>query len=177
MSRVGKHAIQLPNGVNVTLTSDEIKVAGKIGALAMKLSSEVIVKNENQQITVEPASGAKLSRMLWGTTQRLISNMVKGVSEGFTSRLEINGVGYRAQAQGKKLTLQLGFSHDINLDVPADISVTCEKPTLLVLSGPDKQRVGQFAALIKNYRPPEPYKGKGIRFENEFILRKEGKKK
>jgi large subunit ribosomal protein L6 len=132
---------------------------------------------DGNQVWVKPKTETKRARMMWGTTRALINNMVKGVSEGFTVNLEINGVGYRAAVQGKTLQLQLGFSHDVNYPIPDDVTIKCEKPTAISITGKDRQRVGQIAAEIRAYRGPEPYKGKGVKYETETILRKEGKKK
>lgn len=177
MSRVGKNPVVIPQGVECHLSGLTLSAKGKNGALSMSISSDVIVSIAEGEISVKPSSQSKQSRMMWGTTRRLVSNLVHGVSIGFTKRLEINGVGYRASIQGKTLQLQLGFSHDILYPIPSDIQIVAEKPTSLTISGASRQRVGQIAAEIRNYRGPEPYKGKGVKYENEFILRKEGKKK
>jgi large subunit ribosomal protein L6 len=177
MSRVGKHAVAIPQGVNCTLSQGVLEARGKNGNLKMTVSPEVTVEIKDAKVFVHPKSKAQISRMMWGTTQRLITNLVMGVHEGFTKRLEINGVGYRAQIQGNKLVMQLGYSHDIEIPVPSDIKIACEKPTSVSISGPDRQKVGELAAYIRKLRPPEPYKGKGVKYENEIIVRKEGKKK
>ncbi len=177
MSRVGKYPVVVPNGVTVTVGEDEISVKGKFGVSALKLVKDVEASLDGNQVWVKPKSENKRARMMWGTTRALISNMVKGVSEGFTVNLEINGVGYRAAVQGKALQLQLGFSHDVNYPIPDDVTIKCEKPTAISITGKDRQRVGQIAAEIRAYRGPEPYKGKGVKYETETILRKEGKKK
>lgn len=177
MSRVGKYPVEVPSGVTVDLKDGEIAVKGKLGSNSMALSDEVETTLEDNKIWVRPRSETKRARMLWGTTRSVIANMVKGVHEGFTVELEINGVGYRAAVQGKSLNLQLGYSHDINYPIPDDLTIKCEKPTSITISGKDKQRVGQVAAEIRAMRGPEPYKGKGIKYASETILRKEGKKK
>ncbi|MFC4234870.1 50S ribosomal protein L6 [Thalassospira xianhensis] len=177
MSRVGKNPVVVPNGVTITLTEEQISAKGKLGELRLPLTSDVTVSQDDNQITVKPANDTKRARALWGTTRANIANLVTGVSDGFTKKLEITGVGYRAQVQGNKLVLQLGFSHDVEMEIPAGLNVVAEKPTLIAISGADKQLVGQFAANARGWRGPEPYKGKGVRYEGEYILRKEGKKK
>jgi len=178
MSRVGKYPVVVPNGVTVNLTGSELTVKGKLGQSSLRLVDTAVEASlEDNQVWVKPKGETKQARMLWGTTRANINNMIKGVSEGFTINLEINGVGYRAAVQGKTLQLQLGFSHDVNFPIPEDITIKCEKPTSISVSGKDKQRVGQIAAEIRAYRGPEPYKGKGVKYETETILRKEGKKK
>lgn len=177
MSRIGKHPVSLPQGVTCQLVGQDITVKGKNGELSAHLSKEVNVTCENNEVLVRPADESKQARMLWGTWKKQIQNMVHGVNEGFTVRLEINGVGYRAAMEGNTLKLQLGYSHDVLYPVPQGIKIVCEKPTQLAISGADRQRVGQVAAEIRSYRKPEPYKGKGIKYENEYIVRKEGKKK
>ncbi len=177
MSRVGKNPVVVPNGVTITLTEEQISAKGKLGELRLPLTSDVTVSQDDNQITVKPANDSKRARALWGTTRANIANLVTGVSDGFTKKLEITGVGYRAQVQGKNLVLQLGFSHDVEMEIPAGLNVVAEKPTLIAISGADKQLVGQFAANARGWRGPEPYKGKGVRYEGEYILRKEGKKK
>jgi large subunit ribosomal protein L6 len=177
MSRVGKYPVVVPNGVTVNLAGGELSVKGKLGQSSINLVDAVEASLEDNQVWVKPKNETKQARMMWGTTRANIANMVKGVSEGFTINLEINGVGYRAAVQGKALQLQLGFSHDVNYPIPDDITIKCEKPTAISITGKDKQRVGQIAAEIRAYRGPEPYKGKGVKYETETILRKEGKKK
>jgi large subunit ribosomal protein L6 len=177
MSRVGKNPVIIPQEVECYLNGSTLSAKGKKGTLSMTISSNVIVCIEDGKVSVKPSSHSKQSRMMWGTTRRLVSNLVQGVSAGFVKRLEINGVGYRASVQGETLVLQLGFSHDVNYSIPADIQIVAEKPTSLTISGVSRQRVGQVAAEIRSYRGPEPYKGKGVKYEGEFILRKEGKKK
>lgn len=177
MSRVGKNPVLVPEGVTCQLEGKEIKVKGKNGELSAVLSKDVDVTHEGNSILVRPKDASKQARMLWGTWKNRIQNMVTGVNEGFTIHLEINGVGYRAAVEGNTLKLQLGYSHDILYPIPAGIEIKCEKPTSVAISGADRQRVGQVAAEIRAYRKPEPYKGKGIKYEGEHIVRKEGKKK
>ena len=177
MSRVGKYPVVVPNGVTINLAGGELSVKGKLGQASINLVDVVDTSLEDNQVWVKPKNETKQARMMWGTTRANIANLVKGVSEGFTINLEINGVGYRAAVQGKALQLQLGFSHDVNYPIPEGITIKCEKPTAISITGTDKQRVGQVAAEIRAYRGPEPYKGKGVKYETETILRKEGKKK
>ena len=177
MSRVGKYPVVVPSGVTVNLAGGDLSVKGKLGQASLKLVDSVEASLEENQVWIKPKGETKQARMMWGTTRANIANLVKGVSEGFTINLEINGVGYRAAVQGKNLQLQLGFSHDVNYPIPDGITIKCEKPTAISITGTDKQRVGQIAAEIRAYRGPEPYKGKGVKYETETILRKEGKKK
>ncbi len=177
MSRVGKLPITIPSGVQVAVAGQKLTAKGKLGALELALSPDVETEVADGHVVVKPRLETKQARMQWGTTRALINNLIRGVSTGYTVNLEINGVGYRAQVQGKNLVLQLGFSHDINFPIPSDISIACEKPTSIRVSGADRQRVGQIAAEIRAFRKPEPYKGKGIKYETEHIRRKEGKKK
>jgi large subunit ribosomal protein L6 len=177
MSRVGKYPVVVPSGVTVTISGAEISVKGKLGISSLQAAAEVEATLDGNQVWVKPKAETKRARMMWGTTRALINNMVKGVAEGFTRNLEINGVGYRASVQGKVLLLQLGHSHDINYPIPDDVTIKCDKPTAISITGKDRQRVGQIAAEIRAYRGPEPYKGKGVKYDNETILRKEGKKK
>jgi large subunit ribosomal protein L6 len=177
MSRVGKHPVSVPSGVSVQIVNRILKAKGKLGELSLRLSDEVEAKLEDGKVVVTPRSDSKRARTLWGTTRALVNNMVAGVSTGFSKTLEISGVGYRAQVQGKNLQLQLGFSHDVVYPIPEGVTIKCEKPTQITVSGADRQRVGQVAAEIRAFRKPEPYKGKGIKYDNERILRKEGKKK
>ena len=166
MSRIGKNPVEVPTGVTVAMAGRTITAKGKLGELKLDLSEEVDAAIADNKITVTPRSTSKQSRTMWGTTRALLNNMVHGVATGFTRRLEINGVGYRAAVQGSDLTLQLGYSHEIKYKIPKGISIVAEK-----------QRVGQVAAEIRAYRGPEPYKGKGIKYSDEVIRRKEGKKK
>jgi len=177
MSRVGKYPVTIPAGVSVALDGGQIAVKGKLGTSSLPVRDDVAVSVEGNLVWVKPLSENKRARMMWGTTRALINNMVKGVSEGFTVNLEINGVGYRAAVTGKVLNLQLGYSHDINVPIPDGITIKCDKPTSISVSGADRQRVGQIASEIRAFRGPEPYKGKGVKYVHETILRKEGKKK
>jgi large subunit ribosomal protein L6 len=177
MSRVGKNPVAIPAGVQAALADQMLSVSGAKGKLSLPISSDIIATVADGQITIAPKDGSKQARAMWGTTRALVNNMVVGVSAGFTKQLEINGVGYRAAVQGRNLQLQLGYSHDILYPIPQDIQIACERPTLIAVSGADKQRVGQVAAEIRAYRGPEPYKGKGIKYVDETIRRKEGKKK
>ena len=177
MSRVGKHPVTVPDGVDVAVVGRRVTAKGKLGELAFEATDDVAVALQDKQVVVTPTSQSKQARSMWGTARARIQNMVTGVSEGFSRQLEINGVGYRAAVQGDKLSLQLGYSHDVNYPIPKGITVKCEKPTSILISGADKQQVGQMAAEIRAYRPPEPYKGKGVKYLEETIVRKEGKKK
>ena len=177
MSRVGKNPVALPDGVAVELGGGTVAVKGRLGELSMALSDEVAVTRENGAIAVAPKSMAKRSRAMWGTTRARIANMVAGVNEGFTVNLEIVGVGYRAAVEGRDLVLSLGFSHPVRHAIPDDVEMKCERPTAISIFGIDKQEVGQQAAEIRGYRPPEPFKGKGVRYAGENVRRKEGKKK
>ena len=177
MSRVGKNPVEVPSGVTVTIADGKVSAKGKNGEMSMPIHSEVSVTQEESKVWVKPVSQSKRARQMWGTTRAQINNLVKGVGEGFTKKLEINGVGYKAAVQGKILKLSLGFSHDVDFPIPDDIAIKAESPTVLEISGASKQRVGQIASEIRAYRPPEPYKGKGVKYAGEYILRKEGKKK
>lgn len=177
MSRIGKKPIDLPSGVTASLDGRTITAKGPKGELKFVVNEEVLVKMEDGAIQVSPRDDSKDSRSKWGMTRTLISNLVAGVANGFEKRLEINGVGYRAAMQGKNLQLALGFSHDVLYEVPEGIEVSTPKPTEIVVKGIDKQKVGQVAAEIREYRSPEPYKGKGVKYADETIFRKEGKKK
>ena len=177
MSRVGKYPVSIPSGVEVSVGRGEVAVKGKRGTLKQHILSEVTVKVDDSQVVVTPNSQSKEARALWGTTRANIAAMITGVTDGFKRELEIQGVGYRAQAQGTTLRLQLGYSHDIEFPVPEGIEIQTPSQTEIVVSGSDKQQVGQVASNIRGWRAPEPYKGKGIRYKGEFVLRKEGKKK
>lgn len=177
MSRVGKYPVAVPDGVTVEIANDVVKAKGKLGELTAPISSEIDVVQEDNVIKVTPKRDTKKARALWGTTRALVNNIVTGVSEGFTVDLEINGVGYRAAVEGKELVLALGFSHPIRYPIPEGITMKCERPTAISISGANKQVVGQLAAEIRAFRPPEPFKGKGVKYATETILRKEGKKK
>jgi len=177
MSRVGKNPVAIPSGVTVDLKGQALKVKGKRGELALVVHDDVEVARADNELTFKPRNDSRRARMQWGTARNLASNMVRGVSDGFTINLEINGVGYRAQADAKNLKLQLGFSHDVEVPIPAGIQIKAIKPTEIEITGADRQRVGQLAAEIRSLRPPEPYKGKGIKYSTETVRRKEGKKK
>jgi large subunit ribosomal protein L6 len=177
MSRVGKYPVPLPAGVTVAIANRVLTAKGKLGELKLPLAEEVEASVENRGVVVKPRDEGKRARAMWGTTRSLVAGMVKGVSEGFSKTLEISGTGFRAAVQGKDLVMNLGFSHEVRYPVPAGIRITCEKPTVIRVEGVDKQRVGQVAAEIRAFRRPEPYKGKGVKYDNETILRKEGKKK
>jgi large subunit ribosomal protein L6 len=177
MSRIGKYPVEIPKDVTVQVAGRTVTVKGKLGELKLETAPEVETVVEEGKFWVRPRYETKRARALWGTTRSHVANMVNGVSKGFQKNLEINGVGYRAAVQGKNLTLQLGYSHDVVYPIPADVKIACEKPTSIQITGADKQRVGQVAAEIRAFRRPEPYKGKGIKYETETIRRKEGKKK
>jgi large subunit ribosomal protein L6 len=177
MSRIGKKPITVPAGVNVNLSGQNLSVKGPKGEVSMALVEHVLAKLESGSISVDPRDQSKYARACWGMSRTLIANMIKGVTDGYSKSLEINGVGYRAAVQGKTLQLNLGYSHDVKYPIPEGISIQTPKPTEIVVSGIDKQRVGQVAAEIREFRGPEPYKGKGIKYSNERIFRKEGKKK
>jgi large subunit ribosomal protein L6 len=177
MSRIGKKAVPLPQGVTATVKDRDVKVKGPKGELSLRVVDGIDVKVEKDGISVTPREMTDAMRAQWGMQRTLVSNLVEGVSKGFSQVLEINGVGYRAAIQGKNLQLQLGYSHDVIYPIPAGIDIKCEKPTIIVVSGSDRQKVGQVSAEIRGYRKPEPYKGKGIKYAEEKIRRKEGKKK
>jgi large subunit ribosomal protein L6 len=177
MSRVGKNPVAIPAGVTIELTGQHLKAKGKRGELQLVVHDDVSVAREGEGLVFKPRNDSRRARMQWGTARNLASNVVRGVSEGFTINLEINGVGYRASADAKMLKMQLGFSHDVEIPIPAGIQIKAVKPTEIEISGSDRQRVGQVAAEIRSLRPPEPYKGKGIKYSTETIRRKEGKKK
>lgn len=177
MSRIGKLPVVVPSEVKVNFNNLVLDVTGPKGTLQRKFTEDVDIQFDQNQIKVSPVDDSIKSRSMWGLSQRLISNMVKGVTEGFSKRLEINGVGFKASFSHDLLILSLGFSHEIMYAVPESINIVCEKPTLIVISGADKELVGKVASEIRSLRKPEPYKGKGIKYENERIRRKEGKKK
>jgi large subunit ribosomal protein L6 len=177
MSRIGKKPIAVPAGVTATMDGGVMSVKGPKGTLSLTMRDEISYALEDGQIAVKPANGTKAARAFWGMQRTLVQNLVTGVTDGFSKTLEITGVGYRANAQGKKLKLQLGYSHDVDLEVPEGVEVKTPDQTTVEISGADKQKVGQFAAEIRRWRKPEPYKGKGIKYRGEFIFRKEGKKK
>jgi len=177
MSRIGKRAVPLPSGVTATTQGQILSVKGPKGQLELQMRDEIAYEIGDDGILVKPANDTKQARAFWGMQRTLVQNLVTGVSEGFTKVLEITGVGYRAQAQGRTLKLQLGFSHDVNYAVPEGVEVKTPDNTTVEISGIDRQKVGQVAAEIRRWRKPEPYKGKGIKYRGEFIFRKEGKKK
>ncbi len=177
MSRIGKKAVQIPAGVEAKLEDRKLTIKGPKGELNMTFVNEVDAKLEDGAVTVTPLGGGKRARSMWGMQRTMAANLISGVTEGFTKTLELNGVGYRAQMQGKNVNLQLGFSHDILYEVMEGVEVKCPNQTTIIVSGIDKQKVGQVAAEIREYRKPEPYKGKGVKYEDEYIFRKEGKKK
>jgi len=177
MSRVGLVPVNIPEGVTVDITNKVMTAKGKIGELDLTFSDEVDASLDDGNLWVKPANDSIKARKLWGTFRSLASNVVTGVSEGFTKELQISGVGYRAQIQGKDLVLQLGYSHEIRYPIPEGITIKCETPNEIEVFGVDKQVVGSVAAKIRSYRTPEPYKGKGVKYKDENILRKEGKKK
>jgi len=177
MSRIGKKAVTVPSGVTATVNGQEVAVKGPKGELKHVLADAIVAKLDKGHIEVAMREDTKEARAMWGMTRTMVANLMAGVTEGFTKKLEITGVGYRAAVQGSNLQLQLGYSHDVSYPIPKGIQVVCPKPTEIVITGIDKQKVGQVAAEIRQFRPPEPYKGKGVKYAGEFILRKEGKKK
>jgi large subunit ribosomal protein L6 len=177
MSRIGNKAVAIPTGVTANVEGQTVKMKGPKGALQVVLHDDVAAKLDKGAINVEPRFETKRARSQWGTSRTLVANLVAGVTKGFEEKLEITGVGFRAAVQGKQLNLQLGFSHDVNYPIPEGISIATPKPTEIVVTGIDKQKVGHVAAEIRGYRPPEPYKGKGVKYAGEYIFRKEGKKK
>ena len=177
MSRIGKKAVPIPSGVTANVEGQTVKVKGPKGAMQVVLPDDVMVKMDNGEVKVDPRNETKRARSMWGTSRTLVNNLVTGVTKGYEKKLEITGVGYRAQVAGKVLKLSLGYSHDIEYPIPAGITIATPKPTEVVVTGIEKQKVGQTAAEIRDFRGPEPYKGKGVKYANEFIFRKEGKKK
>jgi len=177
MSRIGKKPVAIPSGVTATVADGVLSMKGPKGTLSMPMADEVTYDVQADAIGVQPANDTKRARAFWGMQRTLVQNLVTGVTEGFSKKLLITGVGYRANAQGKKLKLQLGYSHDVDIDVPEGLTVATPDNTTVEISGADKQKVGQLAAEIRRWRKPEPYKGKGIKYAGEFIFRKEGKKK
>jgi large subunit ribosomal protein L6 len=176
MSRVGQKPVVVPEGVDVRVVGLTVTAKGKLGERSITVTDDVTVKLEDGRVWVAPADDGKRARTMWGTTRSLIGSLVKGVDEGYTRILEINGVGYRAAVEGNTLNLQLGYSHPINFPIPEGIKIATER-NVITISGNDKQAVGQVSAKIRSYRPPEPYKGKGVKYRDEVIHRKEGKKK
>ena len=177
MSRIGKKPIAVPSGVTAAVEGQTVKVKGPKGALQAAVHDDVVVKLEGGQIKLDPRAETKRARAQWGTSRTLVANLISGVTKGFERRLEINGVGYRASVQGKNLQIALGYSHDVIFPIPEGITIATPRPVEIVISGSDRQKVGQVAAEIREYRPPEHYKGKGIKYADERIFRKEGKKK
>jgi len=177
MSRVGKYPVEIPAGVQVAIAGRLLTAKGRLGEMQLELTDLVDASVEGGKVSVAPRSEAADARMMWGTTRALVASMVHGVSTGYTKTMEITGTGFRAAVQGSNLVMNLGFSHDVIFPVPAGIKITCERPTAIKIEGVDKRKVGQVAAEIRSFRPPEPYKGKGVRYGDEQIRRKEGKKK
>jgi len=177
MSRIGKRAVTIPSGVTANVDGQTVKMKGPKGALEFVLPAEVKATLDKGSIKIDPRNESKRARSMWGTSRTLVSNLVAGVTKGFERKLEITGVGYRAAVQGKNLQIALGYSHDVVYPIPAGIAIVTPKPTEVVISGIDRQKVGQVAAEIRAFRRPEPYKGKGVKYEGEYIFRKEGKKK
>ncbi len=177
MSRVGKHPVLIPSGVTVAVDGQRVHASGKQGTLDRTLMREVRITREDNKISIRPRDDSLRARMMWGTARTLVANLVEGVSQGFSRKLEITGVGYRVQVQGNTLVMQLGYSHDVRYPAPEGISIQCPDQTHIVISGASKELVGQVASEIRAFRPVEPYKGKGIKYDNEFVIRKEGKKK
>ena len=177
MSRIGKKPVAIPSGVTATVADGMLSMKGPKGTLTMPMADEVKWDVQADSIAVEPANSTKRARAFWGMQRMMVQNLITGVTEGFTKKLLITGVGYRAMANGKKLKLQLGYSHDVDIDVPEGLTVATPDNTTVEISGADKQKVGQLAAEIRRWRKPEPYKGKGIKYAGEYIFRKEGKKK
>jgi len=186
MSRIGSKAIEIPEGVELNLQGQHLKAKGKLGELELHVNDDVIIAIEevandegktSKAVVLKPKSNSRFSKQIWPTMRTLVYNVVLGVTEGYTKKLEIKGVGYRANLQGKKLVLSVGFSHDVEYEIPDGVKCEVEKQTAITITGIDKQLVGQVAAKIRGFKPPEPYKGKGIRYKDEFVLIKEGKKK
>ena len=177
MSRIGKRPVAVPSGITANVAGQTVKVKGPKGTLEVVLHDDVSVALDGDRIKIDPRNETKRARAQWGTSRTLIANLIAGVTKGFEQRLEINGVGYRAAVQGKNLQLALGYSHDVAYPIPEGITIATPKPVEIVISGIDRQKVGQVAAEIREFRPPEPYKGKGIKYSDERIFRKEGKKK
>jgi large subunit ribosomal protein L6 len=177
MSRIGKKAVAVPAGVTASVEGQTVTMKGPKGALHFVVPDDIIVKMDKGTVKVDPRSETKRALAMWGTSRTLVANLIAGVTKGFEEKLEITGVGYRATLQGKNLQIALGFSHDIIYPIPDGITIATPKPTEIVVTGIDKQKVGQVAAEIRAFRPPEPYKGKGVKYAGEYIFRKEGKKK
>jgi large subunit ribosomal protein L6 len=177
MSRVGKKPVAIPSGVTASVEGQLVKLKGPKGALSFALHGDVAATVQGSEVKIDPRADTKRARAMWGTYRALLANAMTGVTKGFERRLEINGVGYRAALQGKNLQIQLGYSHDIVYPIPEGITITVSRPTEIVVAGIDEQKVGHVAAEIRAFRKPEPYKGKGVKYANEYIFRKEGKKK
>jgi len=177
MSRIGKKAVPIPSGVTANVEGQTVKIKGPKGAMQVVLPEDVSVTMDKGEVKVDPRNDGKRARSMWGTSRTLVNNLVTGVTKGFEKKLEITGVGYRAALQGKNLQISLGYSHEVLYPVPEGITIAAPKPTEIVVTGIDKQKVGQVAAEIRGFRPPEPYKGKGVKYAGEYIFRKEGKKK
>ena len=177
MSRVGKYPVEIPAGVQVAIAGRTLSAKGKLGELKLDLTEHVEATVEGNKVTVRPRGNERQARMMWGTTRALVANMVKGVSEGYSKSMEITGTGFRAAVQGNNLVMNLGYSHDVVYPVPEGIKITCQRPTAVKVEGIDKRQVGQVASEIRGFRGPEPYKGKGVRYSDEVIRRKQGKKK
>ena len=177
MSRIGKKPVPIPSGVTANVEGQTVKMKGPKGTLALVLPDDVTVKMDNGAIKVDPRTETNRARAMWGTSRTLVANLVAGVTKGFEDKLDITGVGYRASIQGKNLQIALGYSHDVIYPIPEGIAIATPKPTEILITGIDKQKVGQVAAEIRGFRPPEPYKGKGVKYAGEYIFRKEGKKK
>ncbi len=177
MSRIGKYPVEIPAGVQVAVADGRLTAKGKLGELSLDLTDQVETTVEGNRVSVQPRGNAPRARMMWGTTRALVANMVRGVSTGYVKAMDITGTGFRASVQGQNLVMNLGYSHDVVYPVPQGIKITCERPTSVKVEGVDKRLVGQVAAEIRGFRPPEPYKGKGVRYSDEQVRRKEGKKK
>ncbi len=177
MSRIGKNPVEVPEGVEVAVAGRLVTAKGKLGELSATLTDDVDLIRDGNLITVKPRGNSMRARKMWGTARSVVNNLVVGVSDGFKRNLEVNGVGYRAQVQGSNLIMQLGFSHEVKHAIPEGVKITCSDQNHITVEGADKQKVGQTAAEIRAYRPPEPYKGKGVKYDDEHIQRKEGKKK
>ena len=177
MSRVGKYPVSIPAGVELAIAGRTLTAKGKLGVMTLELSDNVKATVEDGKFAVAPNGPGRNARMMWGTTRALVANIVEGVSKGYAKTMEIQGTGFRAAVTGPNLVINLGFSHDVVYPVPEGITITTPRPTAITVTGVDKRQVGQVAAEIRSYRPPEPYKGKGVRYDNEVIRRKEGKKK
>ncbi len=177
MSRIGKNPIEIPKGVDVQVNGQTVSAKGKLGQSTLTIVDDIAIAFADGKITLSLRADTRRARGMWGTSRSNLSNLVNGVANGFTETLEITGVGYRAAVQGKELVMALGFTHEVKYTIPTGVTVVCEKPTSIKLTGPNKQQIGQIAAELRSWRPPEPYKGKGVKYESETIRRKEGKKK